>query len=459
MSANAEARLGLRDGHDRQPAPPIGRAAYPAPVRRGPLRHRWFAAFTGGVALGSVADEISQLALPLLVLELTQSLAAAAFLRVLQFVPYITLGAFVGTVIDRADKRRLLLQADAVGIVLTVAIPLSVLAGFFSLELLYALAVLLGIVEVVRGVATDFAVVPALVREDELTEANAIYLGAARAARIVGPVAGGLAIQAYGTMSAFWLASLAFVPTAIVLLRMPKHLLLPSHAPGSPLRPGTLLRETAEGFAHLAQNRILRLVCLLLLIGNLGGQGTQTLLIYALSVEQGLSAGAIGLFFSVGGILAIVGSVASPRLTRGRPLGATMLLAQLCAGITGMGLGVVRDIATMTGMFAVRQFANAAWIVYAFTPRQREVPAALRGRVNGAFRTVILTTSAASPALLSAIQAAAGTSAALAAGGGFVVFSATLLAGTELRRYDVRPAEEIARAEAPAGLEDPQKRG
>ncbi len=42
-------------------------------MRNGPLRHPWFAAFTAGVATGSVADEFSRLALPLplLVLDIT----------------------------------------------------------------------------------------------------------------------------------------------------------------------------------------------------------------------------------------------------------------------------------------------------------------------------------------------------------------------------------------------------
>src|SRR2546423_1259690 len=51
-------------------------------MRSGPLRHKWFAAFTASVTSGSIGDEIMRLALPLLVLDLTHDIAAAAILRV-----------------------------------------------------------------------------------------------------------------------------------------------------------------------------------------------------------------------------------------------------------------------------------------------------------------------------------------------------------------------------------------
>ena len=64
-------------------------------MRRGPLRHKWFAAFTAATGLGGVADEVARLALPLLVLDITHSIAAAATLRVVQSLPYILFGAKV----------------------------------------------------------------------------------------------------------------------------------------------------------------------------------------------------------------------------------------------------------------------------------------------------------------------------------------------------------------------------
>src|SRR5437899_9959343 len=106
-------------------------------MRLGPLRHPWFAAFAGSVGLGGLGDEVARLALPLLILDLTHSIAAAATLRLVQALPYVFFGGILGVLIDRADKRKLLIACDALSVALTLTIPLSLAAGGFSLNLLY----------------------------------------------------------------------------------------------------------------------------------------------------------------------------------------------------------------------------------------------------------------------------------------------------------------------------------
>jgi len=163
-------------------------------VRSGPLRHKWFAWFTATVTSGSIGDEIMRLALPLLVLDLTHDIGAAATLRVIESVPYVLFGAFAGALIDRSEKRRLLAITTVLSVICTAFIPISVDLGWFSLGLLYAVSFLLGTLEVVWGITSDFSVVPALVEPEELTSANATYLTADRVARIVGPTLGGFAV-------------------------------------------------------------------------------------------------------------------------------------------------------------------------------------------------------------------------------------------------------------------------
>src|SRR5260370_25116859 len=171
-----------------------GHSLYRPIMRSGPLRHRWFALFTATVTSGSIGDEIMRLALPLLVLDVTHDIGAAATLRVIETIPYVLFGAFAGALIDPTQKRRLLAIPTILSILFTVFIPLSIVFGFFSIGLLYVMAFVLGAVEVVWGITSDFSVVPALVQPDELPDANATYLTADRVARIVGPPLGGLAV-------------------------------------------------------------------------------------------------------------------------------------------------------------------------------------------------------------------------------------------------------------------------
>src|SRR5205809_7841559 len=223
-------------------------------MRLGPLRHPWFAAFSGSVGLGGIGDEVARLALPLLILDLTHSIAAAATLRLVQALPYVFFGGILGVLIDRADKRKLLIGCDALSVALTLTIPVSVAAGVFSLNLLYVIGFLLGTVEVAWGVTTDFSVIPALVEPGELTSANAAYFGIDRTARVIGPTLGGLAIAAFGTVNAMWIAALAFAPTLTVFTLMPPIDTMLGQRPTLTVR--NIASELGEGLAVVWRSQV-----------------------------------------------------------------------------------------------------------------------------------------------------------------------------------------------------------
>jgi MFS family permease len=410
------------------------------------------------VALGGIGSEVSKLALPLLVLDQTHSLGAAALLRVLQSAPYVVFGAFAGALIDRMDKRRLLIGCDVFTAALMASIPLSVSFGFFSLELVYALSFLLGTVELVFGVTTDFSVVPALVEERELTSANAAYLGADRAARIVGPTLAGLAISFFGgdvagDAGALWLAVIAVLPTIVVFLRMP-----PVYNAGRIERALTvdhLAEEIGEGFTFIWRHAVLRALLVLMFVSNLGGAGIQTIVLFVLRQEYGLDPATIGVALSISGAIQLAGSFAAPPLARGRPLGQTILGVMTFVSLSSAAAALASDWRHVLAAFTARQTAWAAHIVYMFLPRQREVPVALRGRVNASFRTLVLISNTASPALLSTVQSVAGSPAAFATAGALGVLAALITYFSPLRRYDIRETEEALAEIEPAAESEP----
>ena len=410
-------------------------------MRSGPLRHRWFTIFVGAFSLGAVADEIARLALPLLMLDVTHSIASAAALRVVQGVPYIIFGAPAGALIDRANKRLLLIACDSASIALTLVIPLSAALGFFSVELVYVIGFLLGTVEVMWGVTTDFSVVPSLVEEHELTEANAIFFGADRFARVIGPTVGGLAIAAIGNIGAMWIAALAFLPTLAIFWRMPP--VYDQRTEQTPLTVGNVMREMGEGFRYLWQQPVLRWLVVVMSIANLGGVGLRTLILYVLREEQHLDEITIGLTYSASGVALVLGSFLVPRLTRGRPMGQSMVASVLLSGVAALLTAFTGDWRLVAAGFTAREVAWQAFIIFAFIPRQR-VPARLRGRANGAFRTLVLVSNSASPAVLSAIVVVASSAVAFAVAGGLGLVAAAIGAASPLRDYAVRePAAEV----------------
>ncbi len=375
-------------------------------------------------------------------LDVTHSIASAAALRVVQGVPYILFGAPAGALIDRANKRVLLIACDSASIALTLVIPLSAALGFFSVELVYVIGFLLGTVEVMWGVTTDFSVVPALVEEQELTEANAIFFGADRVARVIGPTVGGLAIAAIGNIGAMWIAALAFLPTLAIFWRMPP-VYDEGRAEQTPLTVGNVMREMGDGFRYLWQQPVLRWLVVVMSVANLGGVGLRTLILFVLREEQHLDEITIGLTFSASGVALVLGSFLVPRLTRGRPMGQSMIASVLLSGIAALLTAFTGDWRLVAAGFTAREVAWQAFIIFAFIPRQR-VPARMRGRANGAFRTLVLISNSASPAVLSAVAVVASSAVAFAVAGGLGLLATAIGAASPLREYALRePTEEL----------------
>src|SRR2546428_140992 len=214
-------------------------------MRLGPLRHPWFAAFAGSVGLGGIGDEVARLALPLLILDLTHSIAAAA------------------------------------------------------------------------------------------------SFGIARSARVVGPTIGGLAIAAFGTANAMYIAALAFVPTLFVFVLMPP--IYDVDRPKTAITPANIARELGEGFSFVWRSQVLRWLLVLMFIANLGQQGIQTLVLYVLREENRLDEVTIGVALSLAGAVTVLASFIAPRLARGRPLGHTLLGSAAAAGVIVALTALARD--------------------------------------------------------------------------------------------------------------------
>jgi len=277
--------------------------------------------------------------------------------------------------------------------------------------------------------------VPALVAENELTEANAIFFGADKFARVIGPTVGGLAIAAFGTVSAMWVAALAFLPTLTLFWLMPP--LLDAVHDRAPLTIANVAREIGDGFAYVWRTPVLRALIVVMSLANLGGVGLRTLVLYVLREEQHLDEITIGVALSLSGLALVAGSVLAPRVLRGRPMGHSMIGSALIAGVAGIATALAGDWRLIAAGFTAREIAWQAFVIYAFIPRQR-VPAHLRGRANGAFRTIVLISNSASPAVLSAIVVIASSSVAFAVAGALSVASAFVGAASPLRQYALR---------------------
>src|SRR5215207_4745872 len=123
-------------------------------------------------SFSNLGDGIYQITLPLLATQLTRSPSLIAALGVMSSLPWLIFALQAGSIVDRSDRRRIMLWVNGGRLVILAALIMAVMMGYTSLPMLYAAALLLGLGETLVDTALT-SIVPSVVSKERLTWANA----------------------------------------------------------------------------------------------------------------------------------------------------------------------------------------------------------------------------------------------------------------------------------------------
>ena len=176
----------------------------------------WLLEVTNG--LSGVANGVVTIVIPWLVLQRTDSVAAAGLVAALSAVPGILAAPLAGWAVDRFGRRIVSITSDVLSALSVAAIP--IVANFTDLTLgwIIGLAVL-GAIFDPAGYTARKALIPDVAQASGITlnRLNGIHEGIFSVGWVVGPLAGALLISTYGAVSAFWLPCLAFIVAALLI--------------------------------------------------------------------------------------------------------------------------------------------------------------------------------------------------------------------------------------------------
>ena len=135
-----------------------------------PLGRDFWLYFSGQV-VSQLGSSFTAFALPLLVFRLTRSPTNLAFTMVANFLPYLLFGLFLGAVVDRVDRKRLMISVDLARAAVIAVLPVLFLAGALRVEYVYAVAFAQSCLGILFE-AGEFAAIPSLVGTADLVSAN-----------------------------------------------------------------------------------------------------------------------------------------------------------------------------------------------------------------------------------------------------------------------------------------------
>lgn len=384
------------------------------------FRALWFSQLVSGTG-----DGLSQIAMPLLAYALTGSAGLLSLVFVVQMVTRVAVAPLAGVLIDRLDRRRLMIAGDLGRAAIVALLPFSTAVWHVA-----ALTILVSIGSAVVRPA-EAATVPMVVPPSALVAALSVSQVTGGLTRVVGPAVGAGVVGVFGTTPAFWLQAICFLASAAFLRRLTlphTNLAVDANEPAGGL-VASMRRDFWDGLRAVWDNRIVRgitgvemlwqLVNAMLVVVNV---------VYTKEVlDLGDDAGSVFALLTAamsGG--AVLGALAAGRVER--RLGRRRLMAVgYLAPLALIPLGFVPPLWAIFGCWFVLGFGDA-WAVIAMQAYIAEaVPDRLRGRVYSTWGAVVTLAGAGWFALAGVLTPRVGaplvlTLAGVAVGGGGPLF-------------------------------------
>ena len=321
---------------------------------------------------------------PLLVLlpELTGSGLYGALVLAADTLVFALVGPYAGTVVDRLDRRRVIVVSNTVA---GLAALLLVLVD--SRETAWVAFVAIGVVAAAKAFAqpAGSAALPNLVSAEDLPVASVLSGASWGTMLAVGAALGGLVSGVFGPDVCFVLDALLLLMSAALVSRTTKPF---SDPDAPPLERRPVRADVAEAVSYARRDR--RVLALITCkSGPAFGNGALSLFPLYGAAALGLGPVGVGLLYSARGVGALLG----PLLARQRASDPARLYGVLAGSMTVFGLGYLAMPLTSLPWVAMLLLAvahaggGANWILSTYG-LQTAVPDTLRGRVFSADYTL-----------------------------------------------------------------------
>jgi len=319
-----------------------------------------------------------------LVLELTGSPIYVALSFAAMDVPFFLVSPFAGALVDRLDRRKLMVACDVVRAVLCLGFLL--IRDESTVWIAFPLLAVLTTFSAVFDPASS-AALPNLVDDRDLATGNALSGSLWGTMLAIGSAMGGLVAAAVGRDAAFLIDGASFAASAVLIFRISRSLSEERHE-----EHAGVIEATAETVRYARKDhRVLALLAVKFGFG-LGAGGLLVLLpVFASDVFHG-GDGTLGLLMSARGVGALVGPFIGRRMLgpRDRRLFAVIGLALATFGLGYAFLGLAPSIAVAMLLITIAHLGGGAQWTTSSYGLQRIVPDRIRGRIF-AFDNALIT--------------------------------------------------------------------
>ncbi|WP_329619342.1 MFS transporter [Streptomyces sp. NBC_01255] len=368
------------------------RTVEPAPDSPDSLwRNGDFLKFWLGETISLLGTQVTNLALPLTaILAFDATDEQVGVLRFLQLVPYLGLALVFGVWVDRARRRRIMLGANLVRMILLALVPVLYWTDALSMASLLVIACAVGVASVLFDVSW-MSYVPTLVRDPQhYVEAGAKMGMSSSAADVAGPGLAGVLIGALTAPVALIVNAFSYLVSLVSLLLIRT----PEPGPRLPAARRHVPTELRDGLRWVLKNPVLRSLALIGFCCNFSMVTVWTMFLLYGARDLQLDSTVLGGIFATASVGGLIGAAISRKVIRRFRLGLVYLVAQSALLIGPMLIVLAAGPRpVMVGMFVLSFFITYLGLgvagVVIVSLRQASTPQSMMGRMTAVFRTLL----------------------------------------------------------------------
>jgi MFS family permease len=294
--------------------------------------------FFSGQSVSLVGTWITRVATSWLVYRLTGSELLLGIVGFCGQIPTLLLAPYAGVIVDRLDRRRILVVTQVLSLLQSVALAVLTLTNVITVAQVLVLQVVQGLINAFDTPARQALVVDMVDDRRDLPNAIALNSSMVNGSRIIGPSIGGIVIAAVGEGWCFALDALSYAGVIVSLLAME---LKKRHRT---VEVVPVLKDLHTGWRYVVDSVPIRSALMLLAIVSVAGM-PYTVLMPVVTAQQ-LHGGPnmLGWLMAAGGVGALSGALYLASRESVVGLGRVILVGTFVFGASLIGFSLTSNV-------------------------------------------------------------------------------------------------------------------
>jgi MFS family permease len=338
------------------------------------LRSRNFKLFFAGQTISLVGSWMTRVATSWLVYRLTGSALLLGTVSFCGQIPTFLIAPFAGVLVDRLDRRQVLVWTQAISMVQSLLLAALTLSGHITIPWILILSVVQGVVNAFDMPGRQSFMIQMVEERADLSNAIAINSSMVNMARLVGPSLAGLVIAATGEGWCFLIDGISYVAVIASLVAMRVR-------PQAVRKSASAVDELRAGWSYVTEFLPVRTILLLFAVVSLMGMPFVVLMpIFAAQVLHG-GPHTLGFLMGAMGVGALVSALSLAARKSVRGLIGMIPVASLVFGLGLIGFGLSHNFWLSMAMAFVAGMGMMQGMAASNTVIQTLVSEEMRGRV------------------------------------------------------------------------------